>query len=339
MRIGLIGLGRIGELHARNLAAMPDIELVLADVEASRAETLAAELGCTFSAPDDVFTEAERVEAVAIASSTDSHAPLLRAAMSAGIPAFCEKPVAKSLEESIEISRLERDTNAYVHIGFQRRFDAAYRTVQQAVADQSIGRLHSLRAMTLDNAPPPEAYIRVSGGIFADCCIHDFDIIRFVSGREVVSAYAHGANGGPAYIKDAGDSDTVAGVLVLDDGTPVTFGATRVNGYGHDVRLDVHGTTGDLSVGLMETMPLRSAEPGVDFPTGAPVQGFIDRFLPAYDVELRSFVAAVGELRGGGSVQSPCTAYDGLQAMRIAVACTRSRDTGQPVALTEVPQL
>lgn len=370
MRIGIAGVGRIGALHAANLAALGEVQVVLADVDRARAEQVAEQVcaGASGGAPgvagaagapteagavvevaagvDALFAAATALDAVVIASSTDTHAALLRRALTAGLPVFCEKPVSQSLTETIELAALERDRGAYAHIGFQRRFDAAYRRAHDAIAAGELGMVHSIRAATLDNSPPPASYIAVSGGIFADCCIHDFDVIRYLSGAEAVAAYAAGGAVGPTYITELNDAPTVAGVLTLDDGSLASFAGSRVNGYGHDVRTEIHGTTGDLAVGLFEETPLRSAENGIGYPGGAPVQGFIDRFRPAYATELAAFVEAVrartqrGDSGAGAArVASPCSVRDGLEALRIAVACETSRREGRVVPLAEIPGL
>lgn len=334
MRIGIAGTGRIGAYHARTLRELDAVdEVVLADAHAPTATAVADELG--LRAVEDVETLLEAgLDGLVIASPTTTHESLTRAGVAAGIPTFCEKPVAADLEASLSLADLERSSSVPIHIGFQRRFDAGYMRVRQAVVDGELGFLHTVRATTLDTAPPPEEYSRVSGGLFRDCSIHDFDIIRFVTGAEVRSAYAVGANKGAEYIARAGDVDTASGVFVLDDDTLVTFSATRHNAYGHDVRMEVHGSTGDLSVGLDDTLALVSAEKGVDFPAGPRVVNFMDRFLPAYQRELTAFTqVASGERR------SPCTVYDGVQALRMATACDLSRREGRVVDMSEIPDV
>ncbi|MFZ1412733.1 MAG: Gfo/Idh/MocA family oxidoreductase [Micropruina sp.] len=325
MRIGVIGVGRIGTLHATNLAARA--ELVLTDANLEAATGLAGELGATVAADAGALLDSG-LDGVVIASSTDTHPALLRAAMERDLPAFCEKPVAMTLAEATTLARLEADRGARVQIGFQRRWDLGYRRAQQAVHTGELGLIHTIRATTLDNNPPPATYIARSGGIFADMCVHDFDIVRFVSGREVVSAFAVGGNKGPAYIREAGDADTVAGILTLDDGTLVSFNGSRINRFGHDIRLEVHGETGDLAVGLDDSLTLTSAEPGVSFPHGSPIQGFIDRFADAYARELNGFLDLIEH-----GTPSVCSVADGLAAIRIAVACQESLTRGVVVEL------
>ena len=331
MRIGIAGAGRIGAYHANTLKNLEGVDdVVVADAFPEVANKVAADLG--ISAAADVATMINEVDALVITSPSNVHGELIRAGVAAGIPTFCEKPVAASLEETIELAKLEQETDVPIQIGFQRRFDAGYRRAHDAVASGELGFIHTVRACSLDTAPPPEAYIKVSGGLFRDCNIHDFDIIRFVTGLEVETAYAVGGNKGVEYIKNAGDIDTGMGIFTMTDGTLVTFSGTRHNAYGHDVRMEVHGSEGDLGVGLDETLALVSAEEGIAWPTGPRVISFMDRFLPAYQVELAAFLEVAQ-----GKQASPCTIYDGLQAIRMAAACDLSRAGKRAVALTEVP--
>ena len=209
--------------------------------------------------------------------------------------------------------------------------EQAAMTAWAAVTSGELGWLHTVRATTLDPAPPPAAYVAVSGGIFRDCSVHDFDSIRWVTGREVLEVYATGANRGDQLFTEAGDVDTSAAVLTLDDGTLVLVSNTRYNPRGHDVRLELHGSRDSIAVGLEDRLPLRSVEPGVSFPSGEPYQFFMDRFLPAYRAELQAFTEVVA-----GRRPSPCTVADALEAGWIAEACTTSLQQHRPVRMEEV---
>src|SRR3954449_3196934 len=268
MLIGLAGVGRIGAFHAETLRDLSDVdEVVVSDLDADAARAVADKLEVVFAAsPAELL--ARGVDGFVIATATPGHAPLIRLGLESGVPTFCEKPVAATLDETLELARLVRTTSTPVHVGFQRRFDRGYQRAQQAVAGGELGFLHSIRAQTHDQAPPHAAYIPTSGGLFRDCSIHDFDIIRFVTGREVATVYATGANKGAAFFTEAGDVDTAAALLTLDDGTLVTVSSTRYNGGGHDVRLEVLGEHGAVAVGLDDSLALRSVEEGVDFPHG-----------------------------------------------------------------------
>lgn len=334
MRIGLAGVGRIGAFHAETLKGLDFVdELVVTDVVTDAARALADRLDVSYaSSPAELL--ASGVDGFVIATATPGHAPLLRQGVEAGVPTFCEKPLASTLAETIELAKLVDASSVPVQVGFQRRFDTGYRHVAAAVAHGELGFVHTIRANTHDQSPPHAAYIPTSGGLFRDCSVHDFDIIRFVSGREVTSVYATGANKGASYFADAGDVDTAAALLTLDDGTLVTLSATRYNGAGHDVRLEVLGSDGTLGVGFDDSLAVTSAEPGVSFPAGPRHWSFMERFLPAYRAELEAFAEVAR-----GRTASACTVVDALEAFRIAEACETSRREGRVVRLDEIDTL
>lgn len=330
MRIGLAGAGRIGAFHAATIAGLGEVDAVVVhDAVPETAQRLADEGGHEIARDTDALLSG--VDGVVIASSTSAHADLLRQAVAAGIPTFCEKPLALALEETVDLVDVVEASGVPVQVGFQRRFDAGYRRAREAVAAGELGFLHSVRAMTHDQAPPHAAYIPTSGGLYRDCSVHDFDILRFVTGREVASVFATGANKGAAFFREAGDVDTAAAVLTLDDDTLVTVTATRYNGAGHDVRMEVLGSEGTLGVGYDDSLAVRSAEEGVDYPRGPQKRSFMERFRPAYRAELAAFCDVVA-----GRIASPCTVRDALEAFRVAEACELSRAKGQPVSMDAV---
>jgi myo-inositol 2-dehydrogenase/D-chiro-inositol 1-dehydrogenase len=247
------------------------------------------------------------------------------------VPVFCEKPVARTMKEGTDVLDAVLDSGVEIQIGYNRRFDAGFVAARAAVLGGELGPLHTVRSTTLDPAPPPAAYIAASGGIFRDCSVHDFDIIRWVTGREVTEVYATGSNRGEAYIADAGDADTTAAVLTLDDATLAVVSNSRHNARGYDVRMELHGFTDSIAVGLEDKLPLRSVEPGVTFPAGTPHDFFMDRFTAAYRAELTAFTEVVA-----GTRPSPCTIEDALEAGWIAEACTLSLQEHRPVTIAEV---
>jgi myo-inositol 2-dehydrogenase / D-chiro-inositol 1-dehydrogenase len=334
MRIGLAGVGRIGAFHAETLRGLSDVdELVVTDLDTEAARGLAERIGVGFAASPEQLL-ADGVDGFVIATATPGHAPLLRLGLEAGVPTFCEEPVAATLEETMELAKTVAQSSVPVHVVFQRRFDCGYRRAQEAVSSGQLGFLHSIRAQTHDQSPPHAAYIPTSGGLFRDCSIHDFDIIRFVTGREVATVYATGANKGADFFSEAGDVDTAAALLTLDDGTLVSLSATRYNGGGHDVRMELLGSEGTLGVGYDDSLAVTSAEPGATYPSGPRHWSFMERFLPAYRAELTAFAAVAR-----GVLPSPCTVDDALQAFRVAEACELSRHEGRPVSLDEIPSL
>jgi myo-inositol 2-dehydrogenase/D-chiro-inositol 1-dehydrogenase len=329
MRLGLIGLGRIGAFHAETLTSLDEVdELVVTDVAPAAIERVVRKYGAEPAAsPAELLTSG--VDGVVIAAATDAHPQLILAAVEAGLPVFCEKPVAKGAAEAAEVLKHTRD--ARVQIGYNRRFDPGFVAARAAVRSGELGWLHTIRSTTMDPAPPPAGYIAVSGGIFRDCSVHDFDIIRFVTGREVVEVYATGSARGDNVFAESDDAATAAAILTLDDDTLVVVTNTRYNGRGYDVRLELHGSQDSIAVGLEDKLPLRSVEPGVTFPAGPPHQFFMDRFATAYRRELAAFTEVVA-----GTRESPCTVADAVEAGWIAEACTLSLHEHRAVRMTEL---
>ncbi|MFD8209401.1 Gfo/Idh/MocA family oxidoreductase [Streptomyces sp. NPDC059695] len=326
MRIGLIGTGRIGSFHAGVLARHPAVgALVVADADAVRAAGVAGALGAE-AAPDVDALLGHALDAVVIASATAAHAELISRAAGAGLPVFCEKPIALDVPGTLAALDAVEAAGTVLQLGFMRRFDAGYRAAREAVRSGRLGRLHTVRAVTSDPEPPPAAYLPLSGGLFRDCLVHDFDIVRWVTGREVVEVYATGSDAGPAMFRAAGDVDTAAAVLTLDDGTLVTATATRCNGAGYDVRMELAGERDQIAVGLDDRTPLASVEPLGPPAPGKPWPGFLERFAPAYEAELDAFVRLVR-----GEAPNACDGREALAALRIAEACERSRRERGPV--------
>ncbi|AYC37107.1 Gfo/Idh/MocA family oxidoreductase [Streptomyces griseorubiginosus] len=331
MRIGILGLGRIGAFHAETLSGLDAVEsLVLTDPFAEAAKSAAERFGGeVVDSPEALL--AAGVDGIVVAAATDAHPGLILAGVEAGIPVFCEKPVAKHMSEGVEVLRAVEGSEVPIQIGYNRRFDTGFVNARAAVQSGELGKLHTVRSTTLDPAPPPAAYVAASGGIFRDCSVHDFDIIRWVTGREVVEVYAVGGNRGAEYIKEAGDADTTGAILTLDDGTIAVVSNSRHNARGYDVRMEIHGFQDSIAVGLEDKLPLRSVEPGVTFPAGTPHDFFMDRFTAAYRAELTAFTEVVA-----GTRPSPCTIADALEAGWIAEACTLSLHEHRPVTIAEV---
>ncbi|MFE9259050.1 Gfo/Idh/MocA family oxidoreductase [Streptomyces sp. NPDC006879] len=331
MRIGLIGTGRIGSFHAAALNRHREAgALLLADAEPARASALADRLGAT-AAPsvDAIFTWG--VDAVVISCTTTGHAELIGRAVRMGLPVFCEKPIAADLDGTLAVLREVEALGGVLQVGFMRRFDAGYRVARELVRSGALGRLHTVRTMTADPAPPPAAYLPTSGGLYRDCLVHDFDMVRWVTGHEVSEVYATGSDAGPPAFRAAGDIDTAAAVLVLDDKTLVTATGSRCIGAGYDARMELAGEHDQVSAGLDDRTPITSTERGA-VPVGKPWTGFLERFAPAYEAELDAFVRLI---RGEGP--NPCDGREALHALRVAEACELSRRSRRPVALAEVP--
>ncbi|MEH0111114.1 Gfo/Idh/MocA family oxidoreductase [Tersicoccus sp. MR15.9] len=333
VRLGLVGVGRIGAMHAHAIAdlreqfAARDVDLTLAvtDVAEEHARAVAAEVGATAVPGGAAGLLAAGVDGLVVATGTPTHPELIRAGVEAGVPVFCEKPVAGSVADSLPVLAHVAEHGGTVQIGHQRRFDAGYLEARRRFQAGELGWLHSFRAVTADVSPPPVAFLATSGGLFRDCSVHDFDILRWITGREIVEVYARGSNRGDPAIGEVGDVDTALAVVTLDDGTVGTVTATRYNGAGHDVRLELSGSDASVMVGLDEATALRSTEPGVDFPAGTAHRTFAERFAGAYRNELAAFVEVVL-----GERDNPCPPDEAVAASRVADAAQASLASGRP---------
>jgi len=331
LHVGLAGVGRIGSFHAETLSSLDGVSSVtVADADPARARGIADRLGFGTVETAEALVEAG-VDALVIATPTDSHAALLGLAARGGVPAFCEKPVALELAAIDAVMDEVERSGILVQIGFQRRFDPGYRAARDAVHAGELGKLLVLRAATHDPSPPPEAYIATSGGIFRDLQVHDMDAIRFVTGEDVIEVYADGAVRETGWFERHDDVDTAVAVLRLSSGPLAILSGTRRDPLGYDVRLEVFGTADSIAVGVDERTPLRSVEPGRTPPGPAGYRDFIDRFAPAYRHELAAFIAAVH--RAG---VSPCSLVDARAALAVAIAADKSRAERRPVRIAEV---
>jgi len=330
MKIGLLGAGRIGALHAGVLANDPGVDQILVgDADPERAEEVAGKVGGEAGSIETVL--ASGPDAVVIAASTPAHAPLIRAAVEANVPAFCEKPIALDVGETVEIVRDVEDSGATLQIGFQRRFDAGYTEARRLVETGALGTIYSLRLATHDPEPPPEEYIPASGGIFRDLHIHDFDILRWLTGGEVEEVFATGSVRNFDFFAEHDDVDTSAALIRMKEGVVAVLTGGRHDPLGYDVRAEIFGSRDSIAVGVDSRTPLRSVEPGVSASEKDAYPNFQDRFLEAYTAEMEHFLALVR-----GEVGNPCTAADALEALRIAMAADLSLVAHRPVSLEEV---
>ena len=329
--LAVIGLGRIGAFHAETLSGLAGVdELVVTDERPEVTAAVADKLGAR-AVPDARAALAAGVDGVVIAAATPAHAQLILAAVEAGIPVFCEKPIAFTAAESRDVvSRLANST-VPVQIGYNRRFDPAYLAAYDAVRAGELGRLSTVRSTTMDPAPPPPAYVAASGGIFRDCSVHDFDIVCWIVGREVVEVYATGTDYGEAMFTEADDAATAQTLLTFDDGTLGVVSNTRYNGRGYDCRLELHGSADSVVAGWDSSVPVRNLGPGETFPHGAPYQFFMDRFIEAYRAELNAFLDVATGRRA-----SPCTPGEALAVAWIAEAATLSLHQHRPIRMDEV---
>jgi myo-inositol 2-dehydrogenase / D-chiro-inositol 1-dehydrogenase len=329
LRIGVVGVGRIGALHAETLSGLDGVSLFLADADPLRAAEVAGPLRATAAASPERLIE-DGIDALVIATNTQSHVPLLRLAALTGVPAFCEKPVALELVALAEISDEVEAAGITVQVGFQRRFDPGYRAARDAVASGELGNLLLVRAATHDPAPPAEAYIATSGGIFRDLSIHDFDAIRYVTSEEIVEVYADGAVRETEWFARHDDVDAAVAVVRLSGGALGIVSGARHDPLGYDVRLELFGAAESIVVGVDSRSPIRSVEPGATQP-GVGYRNFVERFERAYREELAAFVETV---RSRG--KSACSLEDARAALSVAIAADRSRTERRPVRIEEV---
>lgn len=330
MKVGLLGAGRIGALHAGLLAGDPGVHgILVGDADPQRAEMVAAQVGGEAGKIEDVL--GSRPDAVVIAASTPAHAPLILACVEAGIPAFCEKPIALGYEDTVEVVDAVETSDSTLQIGFQRRFDAGYAEAKRLIDSGALGTIYSLRLATHDPEPPPEEYIPASGGIFRDLHIHDFDVLRWLTGTEVAEVYATGGVRGFDFFADHGDVDTSAALITMQGGAVAVLTGGRHDPLGYDVRAEVFGSKDSVAVGLDGRTPLRSVEPGMPPPEKPAYPNFQDRFAEAYRNEIEHFLSLVR-----GEAENPCTARDALEALKIAIAADISLAEHRPVAVSEI---
>jgi len=332
VRIGVIGVGRIGAMHARLLSGQVAGAEVAAvhDALPEVARALADELGVpVVDGAEQLMARAE-VDAVAICSSTETHAPLILAAAEAGKAIFCEKPVSHDLVEVDRALDAVREADVPFQIGFNRRFDPAHKSVRDAVASGRVGEPHLLRITSRDPYPPPASYVRVSGGIFLDMTIHDFDMARYVTGSEVVEVYARGAVRIDPSFAEVGDVDTALVVLVHEDGCITTIDNSRQTAYGYDQRVEVFGPGGMAASEnpLRHTGVVRASD-GTRRP--ALPDFFLDRYTPSYIREWEAFVAAVS-----AGEETPVGVADARAPLVIGLAAARSLHEARPVRVEEV---
>ncbi|MEU7412338.1 MULTISPECIES: Gfo/Idh/MocA family protein [Streptomyces] len=335
MRVGIVGAGRMGRLHARTLLKLPDPPAVVVhDVDADGAHrlarALAEETGARVTVRRTLAEVVAGVDALVVATpATQRRAPLLAAAR-AGVPAFCEKPLTADVAEARELAGAL--AAARVHVGFQRRCDPAYRALRERIGSGRLGRVLLVRCTAFDHEPPAGAYERTAGDIFTDCLIHDIDAVHWLTGQPTVAVQADGARllGGAGY-------DVATAVLTLADGARAVLTASRLDPHGYDHRVEVLGTEGSYAVGLDARTPLRLlGQDGTGCPPAPgehpPYQDFTDRFATAYRQEIHDFLGMM--TRG---VPSPCTAVEALRAQEVAAAAGRAAATGTRVVLDPAP--
>ncbi len=330
LKVGLLGAGRIGHVHARAISAHPGSALVaVSDAITENAEKLAAEYGIAARSSDEIIADAD-IDAVLIATSTDTHSDLIEASTAAGKPVLCEKPVDLSLERAVACQAAVHKAGKPVMIGFNRRFDPNFGAMKAALDAGEIGKPELLSITSFDPAPPPVSYIKVSGGLFRDMMIHDFDMANFMMGGAPDTVTAVGRSIVDPEIGAAGDVDTAVVTLTYADGRLAVIKNSRRAVYGYDQRVELLGSDGLLQAqNMLENTVVKSTAAGV---TGAkPTYFFLERYMPAYTAEWDAFVSAVTN-----EAAMPVSLGDGVDALRMAEAATRSAKDGMPVRLADV---
>jgi myo-inositol 2-dehydrogenase/D-chiro-inositol 1-dehydrogenase len=333
INVGVIGAGRIGKLHAEHLACrIPDANLTaIADIRLEAAERCAAEFQIPSAVQDyREIMEHPDIEAVVICSSTDTHAQMIEEAAAAGKHIFCEKPI------DFDLARIDRALEAVdkagvkLQVGFNRRFDPNFKRVREMVTAGKIGTPHILRITSRDPGPPPIEYIKVSGGIFLDMTIHDFDMARYLIGSEVSEIYAAGGVMVDPKIGEAGDIDTAVITLRFANGVIGTIDNSRRAVYGYDQRVEVFGSAGMVAVSnnTPDTAVHSNAE-GVH--SSLPLFFFVERYTDSYIAEMRAFVECIQQDK------TPLvTGIDGRIPVVMGYSARKSYEENRPVKLSEI---
>lgn len=324
------GAGRIGAIHAANLAASGEASLRhVVDVNAAAAAALAERHGAQVSTTADALADPD-VGAVIVASSTDTHADLVIAAARAGKAIFCEKPIDLSLSRVDEAIAAVKAAGAPMLIGFNRRFDPDFAELQRRIAAGAIGTVEQVIVTSRDPGLPPVEYLKVSGGQFRDMTIHDFDMARWLLGEEPTEVFAWGAALVDPAVAAAGDIDSCMVLLRTATGRMAHINNSRRATYGYDQRIEVHGSLGRLMAGNRTATTVELADAGA-VATDKPLHFFLERYAAAYRIELAAFVAAIRD-----GTPMPVGAEDGRQALVLAEAALRSLRERRPVLVAEV---
>lgn len=333
IKLALIGAGRIGKVHARAvMTTIPDATIVaVADFHQPSADALAKEFAIPLATGYHMEAiNAAGVDAVIIASSTDTHAPFIIDAANAGKHIFCEKPIAAELGKIDSALDAVEKAGVKLQIGFNRRFDPTFARIKQAIDSGEIGTPHLLHIISRDPAPPPVEYVKVSGGIFFDMTIHDFDMARFLFG-DVEEIYAAGGVLVDPEIGDAGDIDTAMITLKFANGALGTIDNSRQAVYGYDQRVEAFGSEGSASnINLYpDSVTISNAEEVRR--ASLPMNFFLERYMQSYERELSDFVECVIHDK-----PVPVNGVDGRVPVVMAMAAKRSYDQNRPVKLSEI---
>lgn len=332
MRIAVLGTGLMAKVRTQHVLRDPrSPSVAVASNNVTRAKAIADELGATASGSIEEVL-AMPVDAVMITGASDDRAAHVRLALPLRVPIFCEKPLATDLDDCRKIVHEAAAVGVEIQVGFQRRFDREYAAAKKLIDTGQIGDLYSLNLTSHDHEPPPEPFVATSGGLFSDLGVHDYDLARWLTGEEVSQVFATGACRTEwDYFERHGDPDTAVTVLRMASGLPVVVSSSRHSPDGHDVRAEVFGSRHNVAVGQGNYAPLRDPDA---LAAAQPIQAypnFFERFEDAFGVQTRSFLNWIE-----GHDDNPCSATDGLESLRIAVAAKRSWKENRPVDLDEI---
>ncbi len=330
VRFGLLGAGRIGKVHAKAITGDANAKLVaVADTMAPAAEAIASQYGCEVRTIDAIEA-AKDIDAVVICTPTNTHADLIERFARAGKAIFCEKPVDLSLARVRDCVAVVAQEKGKLMVGFNRRFDPHFRAVRAAIDDGRIGKVEMVTITSRDPGAPPIAYIKVSGGIFRDMTIHDFDMARFLLGEEIETVMAAASVLVDPEIGKAGDYDSASVILTTKSGRQAVINNSRRATYGYDQRIEVHGSEGMVAAENQRPVSIEVAS-STGY-TRPPLHDFfMTRYTEAYAAEIAAFIAAITE----GAKISP-NGQDGLIALALADAALKSVQEGRAVKVSEV---
>jgi len=336
INIGIIGAGRIGRLHAEHLAhRIPQAKvLAVSDIILESAQECAARCDIPAATRDHrAIMENPDIEAVVICSSTDTHAQMIEEAAQAGKHIFCEKPIDHNLARIDQALAAVEKAGVKLQVGFNRRFDANYSRVRQAVQQGEIGEPHLLHIVSRDPSPPPIEYIKVSGGIFLDMTIHDFDMARFLIGSEVEEIYTAGGVMVDPAIGQAGDIDTAIITLRFENGVIGTIDNSRQAVYGYDQRVEVFGSQGSISTAnnYANTATIRGPQ---NVHRDLPLNFFMERYAKSYIAEMEAFIACIQQ-----DSAPPVSGRDGRIPVVMGCAARKSYQENRPIKLSEIASL
>ena len=331
--VGVIGAGRIGKLHIEHLAQnIPEAELVtICSLNPSDIESFAEQFNVPKVTTDyNTLLVDPQIDAVLVTAPTNTHVEISQAAAKAGKHIFCEKPIAFDLEQIDETLAIVEKAGVKFQVGFNRRFDASFKRVREAVASGEIGEPHIMRITSRDPAPPPIEYVKVSGGIFLDMTIHDFDMARYLIGDEVVEVYATGGVRVDPKIGEAGDIDTTVITLRFQNGVIGTIDNSREAVYGYDQRVEVFGSKGMVTAAnpLTDTVTFSGSEGSR---AASPPYFFLERYQPAFLAELQAFFACIQE-----DTLPAVTGADGRAPVVMGFAALKSLRENRPILLSEI---